>query len=349
MAGPKRNFFVPIAAAAVVTAAILGGFWWRSHSRTAAFDNFRYLPAGAPVAVAIDLEGFRRTALVRLALLSQAAPELDRAYAEFVRETGFNWEKDLDSLAASVGGAHGSEANGRRDISAVLQGHFDQARFTAYSEKRRDQAESYRGRTISSYTGPSGRRFHTVFLDDRRLAFSNAAHAGTIHRIIDLADRQPGATLHERLNQIGLPGHLAANTQAWVAFDWAMARASTDGGPAGVNPAPGGGAPGELRPELLKGSRIAVLGARIVGASVEFRALAAFGTDAEARRFADTLSTLRILLAEVSRQRGSPASRDLAGVLDRLSIGTEREAVVVGVTVEMDVIEQLLSGAADAT
>ncbi len=317
----------------VFLAAVLGLTWWYVRSRAVASrEDFRYLPADATIAACLDLAGLRESSLVRRALRSQAPPQWEADYAEFVRETGFNLERDLDVVSLAISGPQG-----RRSVHAVLRGRFDRERIRQYASRHRQATSSYRSRTIDTFVGPSGRVFRLVFLGRDRLGFSNAADARAIEDMIRQAG-ESGRSLRERLEELHVFDHVPAGAQAWVAADWE--RLGSVSVPAGL------GSGGAFSAELLRGARLGLLGARVGDSDVEAHLAAEFASAADAQKAAETLSALRTLLKGLAARRGGAAGGELARALEGLSISVEANAAVIRWKIAGRVLEQLLSQSA---
>jgi hypothetical protein len=118
----------------------------------------------------------------------------DPEYDEFVRETGFEWERDLDSAAfavhypsaapGSLNPASGNPAQDQPRFSEVFVGHVDAERITAYLKKISRQEELYRG--VQIFIIPlEGRTVRVALLGVGEVAASNTEGAQVIHGIID--------------------------------------------------------------------------------------------------------------------------------------------------------------------
>lgn len=324
----KRLLVFLLAAAASATFL----FWWyarlpdRDGSR-----SFRYLPASCVIAVHLDMAGLRNSPLVRQALENQARPQLDSDYAEFVRATGFNFERDLDSVSVGISGPEGA-----RFVHAVLQGRFDQDKINGYSSRNRQSTSTHLGHSIDKFSGPSGRKFRLAFLERERLAFSNAPEAWPMEAMIELAEKSAPA-LSNRLQDLHVFRHLPAGTQAWAAVDLErVGRLTVPAGPAASGTS--------LSAELLRGSRMGLVAARVGEREVELRMVAECFSGPQAQRVAQSLAGLRSLLAALATREGPPgaAGGQLARSLEGISIGVERNAAVVNWRLETALLERML-------
>lgn len=107
---------------------------------------------------------------------NQTAPE----YQEFVRQTGFHFEKDLDTFAISQRNPGDFDS----ESAAIFTGHFDQARLSDYLKKLSSSTELYADKTIYSIQNDR----HTVracLVNADTVAVTNMPSAEPMHGIID--------------------------------------------------------------------------------------------------------------------------------------------------------------------
>lgn len=253
----RRKLFWFTITAAAASAAMAVVLWWTLGARLARpSDHLRYLPPNALIAIHLDFAALRENALVRQALRSQAPPQWEHDYAGFVQATGFNFEKDLDSVSLGLSGREGA-----RELQAVAAGRFERAKVEQYSRDHRQASVSYRGHAVDLFAGPPDRKFRLAFLGNGRLAFSNAAGPAAIQGMIDLSE-QGGRSFQDRLKELNVYEHLPASAQAWVAID--LERAGRLTFPAGWL------SPGvNLGSEFLRGSRMALLAAQVGSQDIE--------------------------------------------------------------------------------
>jgi len=118
----------------------------------------------------------------------------DPDYEQFIQQTGFDYERDLDAVAFAVhypaswpGGGTAANAPEPR-FSEVFVGHFDGAKCAAYLKEKARSIDSYD--SVDVYTIPiSGRTFRIAFLGVDTVAASNQEDAAVIHGIIDRSRR----------------------------------------------------------------------------------------------------------------------------------------------------------------
>ena len=110
-------------------------------------------------------------------------------YQNFVEQTGFQWERDLEQAAFAI---HYPQSWGKAEsgtpaelrFSEVFVGKFDASRLTAYLKKLASSVDDYRGFEI--YNIPlEGRTVRVVILNYDSLAVSNHPNPDVIRGILD--------------------------------------------------------------------------------------------------------------------------------------------------------------------
>lgn len=148
--------------------------------KRAAPDAVRLLP-NADAVLYVNLEPVRL-----LTDLGKKPPKnREPEYDEFVRQTGFEPERDLDhaALAIHYGNTPANPSNEAR-YSEIMQGHFDGQRVTSYLKKLSGQIERYKDFDV--YIIPlEGRTVRVVLLGVDTAAASNTEGSDAIHGMID--------------------------------------------------------------------------------------------------------------------------------------------------------------------
>lgn len=118
----------------------------------------------------------------------------DPEYERFIQETGFDYERDLDSAAFAIhypnswpgGGTGGSAAEPR--FSEVFTAKFDGSKCLAYLKQTASSVENYD--SIDIFTIPiQGRSFRVAILNVDTVAASNQDDPEVIHGIVDRSRR----------------------------------------------------------------------------------------------------------------------------------------------------------------
>jgi len=115
-------------------------------------------------------------------------------YEQFIQETGFDYERDLDSVAFAIhypekwpGGGTGGKAPESR-FSEVFIGRFDSNKCSAYFRRMAKSVENYQ--SVEIYTIPVyGRMFRIAILGVDTVAASNHDDPAVIRGIVDRSRR----------------------------------------------------------------------------------------------------------------------------------------------------------------
>lgn len=141
----KQRALIAIAVIVGLFAAAIGIYFYRRRGPLPPAvagrppDLLSQLPADPPAIAYIDvaaLRGLQHSPLAAILGLTSPGPQLDREYAEFVRETGFDYTRDLDKLAIAFwpqnfAGPPGSLADDR--VLTIADGRFDEKKIEAYA------------------------------------------------------------------------------------------------------------------------------------------------------------------------------------------------------------------------
>lgn len=221
----RRRTLWLLGSVAVVALAIVGAFLLR---KRAAPEPARLLP-DADAYVYFNLKPLRK-----FGLIGKATPprdDIESDYANFVRATGFEFERDLDEVAVAVHAAprlfdaepRPGEPEPLRRYSEVFRGRFDWTRVDTYFRGIARKVDLYRDAPV--YTIPlEGRTVRVALLGAGIVAVSNTDGPQAIHYIID------------RYKQVALPfggPPLVKSYYRHVPFTsllWGIARVNAQGG-----------------------------------------------------------------------------------------------------------------------
>src|SRR4029077_18880664 len=144
-----------VAVAAIAAALLLYGSFRRNATAHAspAPELLSALPAGAPTLVYLDL------AAVRASSFYQHRPDKgpiavpNQDYADFVRSTGFDFEKDLDRVVIASWPAPSGKEPTKNVV--IADGRFDRAKIRDYA-MRKGKLDRQQGRDVFLF--PTGDR-----------------------------------------------------------------------------------------------------------------------------------------------------------------------------------------------
>jgi hypothetical protein len=134
-------------------------------------DLLSALPAGAPALVYVDLVAIRSSSFYQHRPDKGPIAMPNKDYSDFVRSTGFDFEKDLDRVViASWRGLPGAE---KKKTIAIAEGRFDRAKIRDYAMQK-GKLERQEGHEVFLFPASSqanaGGWNTLTFLDDHRIA-----------------------------------------------------------------------------------------------------------------------------------------------------------------------------------
>lgn len=126
------------------------------------------IPAGAPTLIYIDLAAIRASAFYRQRVDHGPIALPDRDYADFVRFTGFDFEKDLDRVV--IASWPSSSAQNQKKTIVVAEGRFDQGKIRDYAT-RKGKLDHQEGHDVFLFPTDDRKGWNAIFfLDDHRIA-----------------------------------------------------------------------------------------------------------------------------------------------------------------------------------
>ncbi len=321
----RKNYVWVAVAVVVIAGGILTAILLR---KRAAPDAVRLLPECDAV-LYINLDPIRL-----VTDLGKTTPkDRDPQYEDFVRQTGFEFERDLDKAAFAIHYAVPVKDKAPETrYSEILQGHFNNARVSNYLRKVASGVESYQGYDV--YSIPiEDRVVRLALLGVDIAAASNMESADTIHGMID------------RYRQAALPftgSELVTQYYARVPLGsivWTIARP-----------------PASSRHEdheelllpgawsgLLPPDSVVIASARPLN-DVRLRAEVITRNDAQAQNFTEQVSTYLTVFKslEISMDTGGP-DKDVKAAFDSLEVHQEKNEAVLTAKVPFAFFKKMLS------
>jgi hypothetical protein len=158
------------------------------------------LPANAPILAYADLASLRSSSLGP-ALASFGDPRyLDPDYSKFIKETGFDYTKDLDRVAVAAwpetvtAAKGGSKQETEVKILAVAEGRFDRAKIAAYAQRNGTLKQSGAREIYEISSGKVGANISLTFLADGRIAISQGMPLDSVSSAQDHGTANPEMT-----------------------------------------------------------------------------------------------------------------------------------------------------------
>jgi hypothetical protein len=232
-------------------------------------------------------------------------------YDDFVRETGFQFERDLDEMAIAVHAPevtrNGKEVELQRRYSEIFVGHYDATRLRAFLGKMAASTEDY-GDTRIFAIPHEGRTVRVALLSVDTVAVSNTSDEKSIHAMIDkrraIASPFAGPSLLREYYR-----HVPFTSAAWAILNLAT--------PTGENtalPLPGG-----INFSLPKGT-VTVASLRYF-TGIDFKVEAFTSSEDDAKKLTESANTFLTLFhsVEASAQPQGP-DQDVKTFFDSLKV-----------------------------
>ncbi|MFZ0805569.1 MAG: hypothetical protein WAN03_05280 [Candidatus Sulfotelmatobacter sp.] len=323
-------FLVVVVIAAAITLAV-------QLRKSAPPEAARLLP-GADAFVYADLTWVRKGNAGKPLMPVGRDPDYDR----FVKETGFDFERDLDAAAFAIhypsqwpGGGTGGTAPEPR-FSEVFTAKFDGSKCLAYLKRTASSVENYD--SIDIFTIPiQGRAFRVAILNVDTVAASNMEDAAVIHGMVDrsrrLASPFGGPALLRRYFkrvQLASPFWVIARVPPKAGFEpWSEIFS---------NPA-----------DLVVSASYNPLHLPLRTAALRLRAEAWAGDDQQARAITDKANTYLTMFRSAEVSVGTPGSdADLKVLFESLQVRQEDSRAVLSAIVPASIFHKLLESSPEA-
>lgn len=318
----RKNYLWVVVTIVVIVGGIVTAILLRRHAPP---DAVRLLP-DCDAVLYVNLEPIRL-----LTGLGKTPPkERDPQYEDFVKQTGFEFERDLNKAAFAIHYGSGKQAETR--YSEILEGRFNSTRISDYLRKLASGTERYRDYEI--YMIPvEGRTVRVALLGMDIAAVSNVDDASVIHGMID------------RYTQAALPFSGPAMIKQYYprvpigSIVWTIARPPAGGGSEdhGELLVPGGWS------GLLPRNSVVVASARPLN-DVHLRAMVILQSDSEAEKFAAQVNTYLALFKslEISMDSGGP-DKDVKAAFDSLEIHQDKSDAILTAKVPYAFFKKVLA------
>ncbi len=319
----RRN--VIIIAILIAATAITTGMLLLRRVRTP--HAARLLPA-ADAYFYVDLVPLRTAGLFK-----ESPVEVDAEYAQFIRDSGFQFERDLDEAAFAVhlvSQTPRASASAETRYSEVFVGRFDDAKLADYLRKTASSNTPYRSTIIYSIPLP-GRTVRVAILDKATVAASNADSDFPIHQIIDNSrksfDRRAPELVRRYYKHVPL-----------ATIAWAIARTAPAGDAGNTRYALPGGF------DLFFPADTVIVGALRYLGSVEL-VLSAFTRNAEdAQRVSDQFSAF-LTVARAVETRAQSGDPELKTFFESISVGQYPDHAELKATIPPGFVKKIMTEA----
>src|SRR2546422_5125725 len=168
----KRTWIRLAAIVAVLGAAVVLGYReWSVQNGTAREEALALMPRDAIAILFADFDELRQAPFVARLYAWASKPQADADYAQFLKETGFDFERDLERITIAV------EKRGQDStLFAILDGKFDRQKISAYALKDGSAAKTSGREIFSIPVNGTAKRISLTFLRNDRIAVTGDAN-----------------------------------------------------------------------------------------------------------------------------------------------------------------------------
>ena len=319
----RRNYLWAIVAVIVIAGGIITAILLRKQAPP---DAVRLLP-NCDAVLYVNFEPIRL-----LTGLDKNPPATrDPQYEDFVQQTGFEFERDLDKAAFAI--HYGAGKGDKNRYSEILQGHFDNQKVSDYLKKLASATERYQDYDI--YSIPvEGRTVRVALLGVDIAAVSNVDSPDILRGMID---RYRGSALPFSGPELSSQYYRSVPLGSIV---WTIARPPAGGVSSedhGELLVPGGWS------GLLPRNSVVVASARPLN-EVHLRADVILDNDAVAQKFAAEVATYLTLFKslEISMDTGGP-DKDVKAAFDSLEVHQDKNEAILTAKVPYAFFKKVMS------
>jgi hypothetical protein len=226
----RRALIVVLVLVILILAAVGGFYYWQHRPLPPMIssvpgveitgpepDILSELPSNAPVIAYVDVASLRKlqnSPLAAVLGLTSPGPQADREYAEFVRQSGFDYERDLDHAGIAMWPAgFGTPTNvlGDDRVIAIADGRFDQPKIKAYALRNGKATTSGKNEILEV---PGNPPVSVEFLSSTRIALAGGKNATALLATIQAdGSGARNAALQSRIERVaGAPIFAVART-----------------------------------------------------------------------------------------------------------------------------------------
>ncbi|MCU1316964.1 MAG: hypothetical protein JWN63_2286 [Candidatus Acidoferrum typicum] len=168
----KRTCIALAAVIVVLGAAVLFGYRkWGVPNGSAREEALALMPTDAIAILFADFDELRQAPFVAKLYAWAPKPQADGDYAQFLKETGFDFERDLERITIAV------EKRGQDFILfAILDGKFDRQKISAYALKDGSAVKTGGREIFSVPVSGTVKKISLTFLRNDRIAVTGDAN-----------------------------------------------------------------------------------------------------------------------------------------------------------------------------
>jgi hypothetical protein len=169
----KKRIWIGLAAVVVILgAAVFFGYRkWSAGDNSAREETLALMPTDASAILFVDFDELRQAPFVAKLYAWAPKPQADADYAQFLKETGFDYERDLDRMAIAV------EKRGQDSaLFAILDGKFDRQKISTYALQDGSAVKAGGREIFSVPVSGTTKKIIFAFLRNDRIAVTDDAN-----------------------------------------------------------------------------------------------------------------------------------------------------------------------------
>ncbi len=165
----KRIWITLLAVVIILSASAFFGYRrWNVRNGSSREEAFALMPSDATAVLFVDFSELRQAPFIAQLYAWAPKPQADADYAQFLKETGFDYERDLNRMAVAV------LRRGQDSVLfVILDGKFDRQKISAYALKDGSTAIIGRRKIFSVPVSGTSKRISFAFLTNDRIAVTN--------------------------------------------------------------------------------------------------------------------------------------------------------------------------------
>jgi hypothetical protein len=146
---------------------LFGYLYWNRNENVQRAELLANIPTGASSVFYLDFAALRQSPFLAALYKWAPQPAADQDYLQFVRATGFDYERDLNRMAVAI-----SKRGQDSILFAVADGRFDQRKIIAYASQAGTKDRRSGREVFFVPASGSARRIAFSFLGDGRIALA---------------------------------------------------------------------------------------------------------------------------------------------------------------------------------
>ena len=171
----QTRVWLALAAILVVIATFFAYRKWNAPSRSAREEALALMPDDASAVLFVDFAELRHAPFIAQLYAWTPKPQADAEYAQFVKDTGFDYERDLDRITIAVEKRGPDSA-----LFAVVEGKFDRPKISAFALKDGTAVKTDGREVFSAPTAGSAKKISFSFLQNTRIALTTDSNLASI-------------------------------------------------------------------------------------------------------------------------------------------------------------------------